>query len=164
MKKKTILLLLRIIVIGLFIGGMLIKGTEKLLEPEPTIKESPYTLDELYSIVENPKEFYKLNTATMTDYNIVMFHFYDYFSNTTPVKVATKVKRDNNNKVTKVLEIKYLTKEEYIEWMEAAYTYELSEIKAYEERNKKYNQNAEPVFNYSMYIDELIYGHAKEEK
>ena len=100
----------------------------------------------------------------MTDYNIVMFHFYDYFSNTTPVKVATKVKRDNNNKVTKVLEIKYLTKEEYIEWMEAAYTYELSEIKAYEERNKKYNQNAEPVFNYSMYIDELIYGHAKEEK
>ena len=68
------------------------------------------------------------------------------------------------NIVTKVLEIKYLTKEEYIEWMEAAYTYELSEIKAYEERNKKYNQNAEPVFNYSMYIDELIYGHAKEEK
>lgn len=162
MKKNIVILLL--IIIGIVISiSIILSKNENVSENEPTIKESPYTLDELYSIVENPEEFYKLNTATITDYNIVMFHFYDYFSDTTPVKVATKVKKDNN-KVIEVLEVKYLTKNEYLEWMESAYTYELTEIKEYEERNKKYNQNASPAFNYSMYIDKLIYGHAIEEK
>ena len=50
-------------------------------------KESPYTLEEIYELVEQPEKFNKL----LNDYDengiaYTIFHFYDYFNKSTPIK------------------------------------------------------------------------------
>lgn len=135
----------------------------KASENQPSIKESPYTLEELYEIVENPEKFYELNKSTRTDYNMTVFNFYEYFSKTTPVKVASKIKIDKTGKVIEVLETKYLSYDEFKERMSDAYTSIELDKKSTEEYNKKNNDNRDykDLIDYRYWIEILIYGNEK---
>lgn len=162
--KKILIILAIILVVILVVSGTIAlfkNNKEETSNEEVLIKESALTLDELYAIVEDPKLFYENNGATMTTYNIIMFHFYDYFSHSTPVKIATKVKRDEHNNVVEVLEVKYISYEEYLELMKDAYEDEALTKENYEYRNEKFNQNNEPIYDYRLWIDKLIYGSAE---
>ena len=160
-KKITLIIShILVLIIGVAIGACLIWGVDKYQaskednkkEVETTnpldIKESPYTLEELYEIVEDPERFYQENGSIMTYYNIVMFHFYDYFSKSTPVKVATKVEVDDHFKVSKVLEVKYIDYYEYQKWMDDCGAYKFE---------KEFIENDYGPFNYKRYIEDLIY-------
>lgn len=162
-KKSLIIIITILIAIILIVGTIFIitKDKETSSNEDILIKESELTLDELYAIVEDPELFYEKNYTTMTTYNVIMFHFYNYFSRSTPVKIATKVRKNENNKVIEVLEVEYISYDKYHEYMTDAYAYEKLEDESYEQRNKKYNQNAKPSYNYAMWIERLVYGHAE---
>lgn len=156
----AILILVIGIGIGIFVNKKITNNQAPEKQEEGTIKASPYTLDELYAIVENPEKFYKVNEAGITDYSIVITHFYDYFSRTTPVKVATKVKVNESNEIVEVIECKYINYDEYMEEIAVVSEYEQIQIKATEEYNEKYNENSSPQFVYKYFVERLIYGNA----
>ena len=100
-KIKLIIIIFFVFFVGISIGVISTniylnnKEPNAQKQPEPNIKVSPYTLDELYAIVEDPERFRELNKkVTENEYAEVMFHFYDYFSKSTPVKVAKEVELD----------------------------------------------------------------------
>lgn len=160
MKKVLISILLLSLGIGIGFCFSNILSKEEQPKENLTIKKSPYTLDEIYAVVENPEKYYELNSSMHTEFNEVLFHFYDYFSKSTPFKVATKVEKNNPEiptRVTKVLEVEYIDYEEYMKRMQAAYQYEELELKSYEERNKKYNQNGTPYWDYRFYVNLIVY-------
>lgn len=156
-KTKLILLYIVIFLIGITIGitttkYMTKEKTKENYKEQSQIKESPYTLEELYEIVEDPVLFYEANCSDMTEYNKVMFNFYDYFSKSTPVKIATKTNRNYKGTVIEVLETDYINYSEYMELMKEAYNYASETKKLYEK------DNLEPSYNYELYITRLIYG------
>lgn len=154
---KTIIILGVILIIGILSGFLCTykylkdNSKEENTQENLDIKESPYTLEELYAIVDDPVLFYENNSADMTSYNTVMFNFYDYFSESTPVKIASKVRKNNKGLVIEVLETKYINYSEYMDLMESAYSYASSTKEFYE------SDNLEPQYNYSLYIDRLVY-------
>ena len=117
------------------------------------LDENPYTLQELYDITDNPEKYYELNNARITDYNIVMFHFYDYFTKDTPVKVATKCETNESYKVTKVLETEYIDYYEYLRRMESAYKYE----EMIKEVADKDGVDPYSYYSFRYFIEDLIY-------
>lgn len=155
---KIIIILCVILIIGILSGILCTykylkdNSKEENTQENLDIKESPYTLEELYAIVDDPVLFYENNYADMTSYNTVMFNFYDYFSESTPVKIASKVRKNNKGLVIEVLETKYINYSEYMELMASAYSYASSTKEFYE------SDNLEPQYNYSLYIDRLVYG------
>ena len=159
-KELKIIIILGVLFMTGTLSGFLcthkyLKDTNKTKDTQENldIKESPYTLEELYAIVDDPVLFYENNSADMTSYNTVMFNFYDYFSESTPVKIASKVRRNNKGLVIEVLETKYINYSEYMELMESAYSYASSTKEFYE------SDNLEPQYNYSIYINRLVYEH-----
>ena len=130
-KIKLIIIIFFVFFVGISIGVISTniylnnKEPKEQKQPEPNIKVSPYTLDELYAIVEDPERFRELNKkVTENEYAEVMFHFYDYFSKSTPVKVAKEVELDENGHVIKVLEFEYLSYDEYMKRMETGHQHE----------------------------------------
>ena len=181
-KSKKIIIAILILIVGIIIGVLstyLILNTNKKeetptierLKPEDikyysqleNLKVSPYTLDELYEIVEKPDKYYELNSSTVTVFNYVMFNFYKFFNTKTPVKVATKVKKDGTN-VIEVLEVEYIDYSEYQRRMAEAYEIH----NQYEEMIKgKKDKNGDPLkpsTPYGYFIDLLLYGDAEEIK
>lgn len=156
-KTKLIIAYIVILTIGILLGitttkCLTLEQKEQINKEIPQIKESPYTLDELYKIVEDPVLFYEANCSDMTEYNKVMFNFYDYFSKSTPVKIATKTNKNYKGTVIEVLETDYINYSEYMELMKEAYNYASETKKLYEK------DNLEPSYNYELYITRLIYG------
>ena len=102
MKKniKMIILTFLLLIVGIIIGVLstyIILNTNKKeetptiekLSPEEvnkdlrvlkSLKVSPYTLDELYEIVETPEKYYEANSTNMNAFNYVMFNFYNFFN------------------------------------------------------------------------------------
>lgn len=110
-----------------------------------------YTLEELYSIVENPEQFYQLNNEKMSNYNNIMFHFYDYFPKDAKVKVTTSTQKQYG-KVQKVLEVEYIDYEEYMTRMKDAYDYEERK------KNEYKDSNQEEIYDYRLFVRDLVYG------
>lgn len=160
-KDKLLILGILIFITGITLGSAvtyyLVSGKEDcpvLKEPEQlSIKKSRFTLNELYEITENPHSFYVYSQGIKSQYNYIMFHFYDYFNKLTPVKVATKVKRDSNGQVTEVLETKYMDYDEYMEKMKPAY--DLEKDLGGEESTEDYNFVS--GVDYYHYVENLIY-------
>ena len=104
---------------ALLIGGSICFGVffhNKNQEPdkkELNFKKSPYTLEEIYEIVEDYNEFEKLKNDRENQFAYVIVHFYDYFNKSTPFKVV-KLARDKNgdiikkDKKTQIENIKYI--------------------------------------------------------
>lgn len=95
MKRKQIIITLIIFILGLSIGGtsihlihLLGKEESPICQETQKLKESPYTLEEIYEIVEDPVRFEELNNKNQTEFNEVIYHFYDYFNEYTPFKVV----------------------------------------------------------------------------
>ncbi|MGN1371125.1 MAG: hypothetical protein ACI4XM_02435 [Candidatus Coprovivens sp.] len=167
MNKKIKLLGIGIItfIIGLLIGITStsiiyhnINNNQKNLEDSSISREESkyqdkdeYTLEELYSIVENPEQFYQLNDEKMSNYNNVMFHFYDYFPKDTKVKVTTSTQKQFG-KVQKVLEVEYIDYKEYMTRMKDAYDYEERK------KNEYKDSNQEEIYDYRLFVRDLVYG------
>lgn len=125
MKKDKVKILIGMIVV--FIVGVIVgvtayhfiskkdstNDTIKETEVSNDKKESPYTLEEIYAIIENPERFYELAYPIDGNISFILCRFYDYFSESTPFKVATKVELDDHHRVSKVLEVDYISYEEY---------------------------------------------------
>lgn len=158
--KNQILMYILFIAIGIIIGIFSTitvqtltsnKESKEVKEEQPSKKESPYTLEELYEIVENPEKYRELNSTRNSDYAYTMFHFYDYFNKSTPVKIAKEVEKDENGNVTKVLECRYLSYYEFMEYMKPAYDIEKEDI----EQAKTDGRNEPYATNYRFYVDML---------
>ena len=126
-------------------------------------KLSPYTLDEIYSIIEDPVKFNELSNEKMaTEFNEVLFHFYDYFSETTPFKKAKKVIVDNDpNKtfhVVKVLETEYISYYEYMDFMKNNYEDEenTKKLTGYDSEDTYYG------YDYRTWVELLVYNYNTE--
>lgn len=167
-KKKniiiSILVLIIIIITSIIIGINITKKDKELINyDELIIKESPYTLEELNEIVMNPKEFNKLTTSTSTPFSYTMFHFYDYFSKTTPMLVATKVEKDENGNVTKVLETKNIYYDEYSSKYETLFKFEKHQMElcqeVYETEGVQVCDINFSYFTYGQFVRELVYGY-----
>lgn len=127
--------------------------------------ESPYTLEEIYDIIEDPERYYEENKGNPNDFAYTLFHFYDYFSINTPFKIATKVELDDDNyHVSKVLEVDYLTYSEYMDAMKVYYEEEQWEIDwCKEEKNKDLadcndEKYVTAIMNYKRAINWVVYG------
>ncbi len=79
-----------------------------------SLKESPYTLDEIYEKIEN-NELYKCNIFEDDCQKLasVVFHFYDYFNKDTKFIVSSK---NGDGIVPK--EFKYISYSEYMDMIE----------------------------------------------
>lgn len=163
MNKKQIIIGIIIFLIGLISGNLIInissninKSTTKekqIIKEEKTKYQDKenYTLEELYEIVENPEQFYQLNDPKMSNYNKIMFHFYDYFDKDTKVKVTSSTQK-RNGKVEKVLQTEYIDYDEYNNRMKEAYEYEKREEQEFKTNNE------EEIYDYRIFVRELIYG------
>lgn len=170
-KLKLTLIIVLVLIVGISIGVLSTniyfsnKETEEQKQPESNIKVSPYTLDELYAIVEDPDRFRELNKKVIgNDYAEVMFHFYDYFSKSTPVKVAKEKEFDEDGNVIKVLEFEYLSYDEYMKRMETGHQHERDVLASCEEdfKNKELMEanpnwkNDCKEFGYNHFIYNLV--------
>ncbi len=159
--KLLCILGMLIFIIGIIIGSIAtyyLAGNKKtcpaLKETEKvSIKKSRFSLDELYEITDNPKEFYVYSQGIQSQYNYIMTHFYDYFNKFTPVKIATNFNRDTDGKVIKVLETKYINYDEYMAIMKPVY--DLEKDLGDEESNENYNFIS--GIDYYHYVENLIY-------
>lgn len=124
---------------------------------ESIIKESPYTLEEIYAIIENPQTFYEVNKLRYNDFAYTIVHFYDYFSKNTQLKVATKVETDENGKVTKVLEFTYLSYDEFMDFMSCEYDFETDAIKTCKEKKEHCGQISAAGYDWRLTTKRLIY-------
>lgn len=129
--------------------------------------ESPYTLEEIYEIIEDPERYYTLQYPKDGNVTYILCHFYEYFSKGTPFKVATKVEIDpnNSNRVSKVLEVDYITYAEYQVLNEA---FEFSYKNKQEICEESYdeglcNHEKYGIYNimYNFFADKLIYAQAR---
>lgn len=154
-KSKNTIINIIIFVIGLVIGSILtlcIINIQDKKNENNKITESPYTINEIYEIIESPNQFYELNDYHYNDFNYVITHFYDYFSKNTDFLVATKVE-EKDGKVTKVLSTKKIAYKDYIYLMSDFY--HLEEQK--EETCKKNTENKEYTLTYEDCLHNLDY-------
>lgn len=174
-KSKKIIIAILILIVGIIIGVLstyLILNTNKKeetptierLKPEDikyysqleNLKVSPYTLDELYEIVETPEKYYEANSTNMNAFNYVMFNFYTFFNAKTPVKVATKVRKDGT-KIVEVLEVEYIDYSEYQRRMADFYEFHRVHI----EEEKEAGEEPGYTTPYRFFIEEFLYGNAE---
>ncbi len=176
-KKKIFIFSIIISIIIIIVGAIIIftlpnkdSKTEEEKQLEKTIELlgfetgiSPYTLDEIYAIVEDPKLYYKENDSWHSIFGTNIYFFYEYyFSKTTPFKVATKVRKENN-KIVEVLEVDYIDYSEFEKRTEQYRQYVNTEKISTEESNKKYNTNIDYRIDLpcGLWINEIIYGYAE---
>ncbi len=178
--KKVIILSIIIFLLGLTVGVVGTIGISKLKSkpnqeteqketkmPTNGKYESPYTLEEIYEIIEDPERYYSIPFPKDGNIAYILCHFYDYFSKGTPFKIATKVEIDPNdsNRVSKVLEVDYIT---YAEYLKANESFEFS-YKNKEEickespdtggcNDEKYGMSN---IMYNYFADQLVYAQAR---
>lgn len=163
MKRKYIIIIILSFIIGISIGciTMYFFMKNKTVTYE-TKKESPYTLEEIYELVENPEEFNKmLNNYDEEGIAYTIFHFYDYFNKSTPLKtVKLKTKIDENREVLVKENGKYIIESiGYIDYYEFSkkmdnFLEDEKNIKASCKEQEKTNCN----YAYSSIVKYLIYG------
>lgn len=159
MKRKQIIRTLIIFILGLIIGGISIhliysfnKG-ENLIHEEPQkLKESPYTLEEIYEIVENPERFLELTERGYTDFGYVILHFYEYFNEYTPFKCARIAEDDS------IIEVSYVDYYRYMEVSTDFYTREKETLLYCEEHGKSKEECK--TLDYESTAAHSVYGHS----
>lgn len=162
--KNTIKYFL-VFIIGIIIGGFLTFAFTNLNKTKPSkkeleIKESPYTLSELYEIIEKPLKFYELNKTEMNDFNKTIFHFYDYFNKSTPLKVAAKEKRNENGQISEIIEFDYISYYEFMSYMEEAYNNENILLSKCKKGHIDNSWETKCRYDYRYWVNELVYEHA----
>lgn len=186
MKRKTIIAIGVIIVLFLttVISIVLVKNSKKnddasvedqkaLKERENLINNAPYTLDELYAMIEDPLIIEKLTKPSddgkgqiaPNDFYYEIFHFYNYFSKSTPFKRVKKgVKKDG--KIIELKEFEYITYDQFMKEVEDSYSVEEDMRKKWIETYGDEVLKEGPVrgFLYSDYVDSLLYGSAQYEE
>lgn len=142
--QKQLLMYILFIAIGIIIGISSTiavqtltsnKESKEVKENQKSKKESPYTLDEIYALIENPEEFNLKNNLFYNDLAYTIIHFYDYFSETTPMKVATEIIRDDSGTLREVKETKYISYHEFMEFTQQALYQEKENQKICQENN-----------------------------
>lgn len=112
--KKTYII---VCVISLLLVVGMLFGLKSLMNKEDNIienqnkydfKESPYTLDEIYEIIESNKLFDLRFSDEGDEIGYILMNFYDYFNKDTKFMVAKEL-----NESWKPVSFKYITYEEY---------------------------------------------------
>lgn len=161
--KKNVLIYILFIAIGIIIGisstiavqNLTTNKDSEIKEEQPSKKESPYTLEELYDIMGNPEKYKKLNDGnSMNTLAYTIFHFYDYFNKSTPVKVFSKIKKDEDGKIISV-ESKYLSYYEFMELSSGWRELEKKDLENCEEEIKK-DSNYRCTIPYNFYVDQIM--------
>ena len=145
-------------ILGLAIGSALtfsIISIKAKKTEDNKISESPYTLNEINEIIENPTKFYELNDYHYNEFNYIITHFYDYFSKDTEFLIATKVE-ENDGKVTKIIETKKIPYKDYIYLMSDFYQLEEQKQNQCEEKLKSKDKIS---LSYEDCIHDLDYQH-----
>ena len=160
--KKNIVILLLIIVVVILIAFVSYKLLVKEQpQEEPSIQLSPYTLEEIYEIVEQPEKFNELTGGTSSPFSYTVFHFYDYFSKTTPIKIATEVEKDEHGRVVKVLEVDYVTYEEYMKMFDEVFEMEKEDLEVCERASEEAGEQICDInfsyFNYGYWVRKFVY-------
>ena len=163
MKRKYIIIIIISFVIGILTGCIttyfIMKNNTVVSE---TKKESPYTLEEIYELVEKPEEFNKLlNNYDERGIAYTIFHFYDYFNKSTPIKtVKLKTKTVENKEVLVKENGKYVIESiNYIDYYEFSkkmdsFLEDEKNVKESCKEQKEKNCN----YAYSSIVKYLIYG------
>lgn len=163
MKRKNIIVTFLSFIIGIITGCLIMffvmKNNNITLEET---KESPYTLEEIYELVEQPEKFNKLlNNYDEQGIAYTIFHFYDYFNKSTPlktVKLKTKIV-DNKEVLAKendkyiIESISYIDHYEFSKKMDS-FLEDEKKVKDLCKEEKEKNCN----YAYSSIVKYLIYG------
>lgn len=155
--NKNIFIYIGILLIGICIGVLSTNifqdnSTDTSNNMKENTKESPYTLEELYALVEDPIKFRELNDTTENELAYTIFHFYDYFSKSTPIKAASEVEYDEKGHAIKVNDFKYINYYEFMEFMKEPYEIEEYNIKKAEEDGQERPYRTD----YGYYVSMLI--------
>lgn len=149
-----------------------VKKPEKKAYEALLNNESPYTLDEIYKMIEDPQiiEHLKKPVGEVEDgtaYSVpiefyyVITHFYNFFSKSTPFKIVTKLKSNEGNykEIIELYEFSYINYDEYMKEMKDFYYREEEERKKQE--NSGESQPLVRSLGYSEYewqVRWLLYG------
>ena len=125
--------------------------------------KAPYTLEEVYSLVSNPKKYFETIKNDNHKLEYELLHFYNYFSKNTPFMYAKKVKIDGKceeRKYIEVVEVGYMNYDQY-EQLVAGF---LEEENARRETMKKvdgYWYDGRVVGAWYDHADMMLYDHAE---
>lgn len=163
MNKKKIVIIVSILIIGILSTiGVILYSENKQEDNTKEIKKSAYTLEEIYKLVEQPEEFLKLlNNHDKDNLAYILFHFYDYFNESTPFKIVnlktevidgieTLVKVDGKYVIDNVEYIDYYDFQRY---MGPYYQAEKDRLKQCEENNEKESC----PFVYTTAVKDIVY-------
>lgn len=104
--KKSIFIYICTIIITALISSLttyfIVKSNNEEINSnnEQVIKESQYTLEELYTLTEDPTKYMEMLNDRSTNLAYTIVHFYDYFDKSTPFKVAVIDEWDGGTKYT----------------------------------------------------------------
>ena len=125
--------------------------------------KAPYTLEEIYDLVSNPKKYKEVFESDNDALGYELLHFYDYFSKNTPFMYAKKVKIDGkceDKQITEVVEVGFMNYEQYEQ--EVAYFLEQeNSLREVRRGNGKRSDGRVPGAGYDFYSKHLIYDHAQ---
>lgn len=152
--KNKIFIIILLLVLGIITGcgvtTIVLKDNYKT-KTDTKYKESPYTLDEIYYLVEHPEKFAEENKQRYNELAYIINHFYEYFNEYTPVKRV----RLNYEKMS-IESIEYMDYTTYMVLQKDFYKFENEEIKACKEENKTYKECL--GINNRMWADRVVYG------
>lgn len=130
-KKNKLIIIVSLIILVLGVstctGIYLYNKNQESKQEEPIIKKSPYTLEEIYEIVDDIDLLEKKIKDRNDDFAYVICHFYDYFSKSTPFKRA-KVKYIEPSKM-ELIETTTIDYYEYMRIMDGNEFYEYEKEK-----------------------------------
>lgn len=162
-KKKKLIIIVSLIILVLGVstctGIYLYNKNQESKQEEPIIKKSPYTLEEIYEIVEDYEEFEKLKNNRENQFAYTIVHFYDYFNKSTPFKIV-KLARDKDGNIIKkegksqIESIKYIN---YYEFQNMAESYYKNEQVPLERCETKKTKPHLCSFAYSTYAEWFVY-------
>lgn len=161
--KKKIIIVLSILIVGIISTiGVVVYKENKKEEQIKEIKKSTYTLEEIYELVEQPEKFLKLlNNHDKDNLAYILFHFYDYFNESTPFKIVnfktevndgieTYVKTDGNYVIES---IEYIDYYDFQKYMKIYYEAEKTRLKQCEENN----ETESCPFVYATAVKDIVY-------
>lgn len=170
-KKRTILIYAFTMILTAALSSgityFFTKERKTMTDYEQTIIESPYTLEELYALTENPSKYMEMINNHSTNLAYTLIHFYDYFDKSTPVKIIELESLATENK-----KIEYtLTGTHYVDYYE--YSKRLGNVFDRENEARKTCQEngikeEDCFFNYRTYASlavlDITYKHYSEEQ